>query len=159
MRVPEKWKWPVGVSLSLEAGYQRAIFSADTWTLEIRPIIDKQIGPWYLAFNPAMDRSLHGPRVSQGLVFEPGVKVGYNFNKQIAGGFEYYASTGPITGFDPLGQQEQQFVPCVDLDLNPDWEFNFGVGIGATHSTDHLLVKMILGRRFNFFGKKNSTQP
>jgi hypothetical protein len=159
VRVPERWKWPVGVSLSLEVGYQRPIFSADTWTLEIRPIIDKQIGPWYLAFNPASQRSFHGPSVSQGLVFEPGVKVGYNFTKKIAGGFEYYASNGPITGFDPLGQQEQQFVPCIDLDLNPAWEFNFGVGIGATHSTDHVLIKMILGRRFDFFGKKNSARP
>lgn len=159
VRVPETWKWPVGVSLSLEFGYQRPIFSADSWTLEIRPIIDKQIGPWYLAFNPASQRSFHGPSVSQGLVFEPGVKVGYNFTKKIAGGFEYYASTGRITNFDSFGQQEQQFVPCIDLDLNPDWEFNFGVGIGVTHSTDHLLVKMILGRRFDFFGKKRAPEP
>ena len=84
------------------------------------------------------------------------MKVAYNFNKKIAGGFEYYASTGPITGFDPIGQQEQQFVPAIDLDLNPDWEFNFGVGVGVTHSTDHLLIKMILGRRFDFFGKKTT---
>jgi hypothetical protein len=147
------------VSLSLEAGYQRAIFSADTWTLEIRPIVDKQIGPWYLAFNPAANRSFHGPSVSQGLVFEPGVKVGYNFTKKVAGGFEYYGSTGPITGFDPIGEQEQQFVPAIDLDLNPDWEFNFGIGVGVTHDTDHLLIKMILGRRFDFFGKKRNAQP
>src|SRR5271165_1744159 len=54
VRVPEKWHWPVGVSLSTEIGYQRRVFSADTWTWEIRPIIDKKIGPWYLAFNPAL---------------------------------------------------------------------------------------------------------
>src|SRR5689334_13098063 len=42
VRIPEKWHWPVGVSLSTEFGYQRPIFSADTWTLEIRPIIDKK---------------------------------------------------------------------------------------------------------------------
>jgi len=159
VRVPEKWKWPVGVSLSLEAGYQRARFSADTWTLEIRPIIDKQIGPWYLAFNPAADRSWHGPGVRQGLDFEPGAKVAYSFSKKIAGGFEYYAATGNITSFDPIGQQQQQFVPAIDLDLNPDWEFNFGVGVGVTHGTDHLLIKMILGRRFDFFGKKTNPQP
>jgi hypothetical protein len=158
VRAPERWRWPVGVSLSLEAGYQRAIFSADTWTLEIRPIIDKQMGPWYLAFNPAFDRSWHGPGVAQSLDFEPGLKVAYSFNKKIAGGFEYYAAAGPITGFDPIGQQQQQLVPAIDLDLNPDWEFNFGVGIGMTHGTDRLLVKMILGRRFDFFGKAR-TQP
>ena len=30
VRVPESWKWPVGVSLSLEIGYQRAVYSPDT---------------------------------------------------------------------------------------------------------------------------------
>jgi hypothetical protein len=38
----------------------------------------------------------------------------------------------------------------IDYDFGPDWEFNLGVGIGATQSTDHLLVKMIAGRRFRF---------
>ena len=27
VRVPESWHWPVGASISLEAGYQRAVFS------------------------------------------------------------------------------------------------------------------------------------
>jgi hypothetical protein len=112
-----------------------------------------------LAFNPAADRSWHGPGVRQGLDFEPGAKVAYSFTKKVAGGFEYYAATGNITSFDPIGQQQQQFVPAIDLDLNPDWEFNFGVGVGVTHGTDHLLIKMILGRRFNFFGKKTAAQP
>src|ERR1041384_6083999 len=39
--VPESWHWPVGVSLSTEFGFQKAAFSANTCTLEIRPIIDK----------------------------------------------------------------------------------------------------------------------
>jgi hypothetical protein len=47
-----------------------------------------------------------------------------------------------------LHEQEQQIVPCVDLNLSPQWEFNFGVGVGVTRGTDHLVVKMILGRRF-----------
>ena len=41
VRVPDSWHWPVGVSLSTEVGYVRPIFSADTWTSEIRPIVDK----------------------------------------------------------------------------------------------------------------------
>ncbi|HYX68559.1 MAG TPA: hypothetical protein VE825_05470, partial [Terriglobales bacterium] len=47
--VPEKWGWPVGVSLSTEIGYQRRDFSEDTWTVELRPIVDKKLGRWYLA--------------------------------------------------------------------------------------------------------------
>jgi hypothetical protein len=156
VRVPDSWKWPVGVSLSLEAGYQRAIFSPDTWTLEIRPIIDKQIRRWYLAFNPTLDRSFHGPDVSSGLVFSPNFKVAYGVTQKLQFGVEYYGSTGDITGFDPLYKQQQQFVPAIDYDFGPNWEFNFGVGVGATRDTDHLLVKAIVGRRFNFGGSRNS---
>jgi hypothetical protein len=67
--MPLRRHWPVGVSLSTEFGYQRAAFSPDTWTWEIRPIVDRKIGPWYLAFNPALDRWFHGPGVNQGVHF------------------------------------------------------------------------------------------
>jgi hypothetical protein len=56
--IPESWHWPVGVGLSTEIGYQRPLFSSDTWTIEIRPIIDKKLGRWYWSFNPTFDRSL-----------------------------------------------------------------------------------------------------
>lgn len=150
VRIPESWHWPVGVSLSNEIGYQRAAFSPDTWTWEIRPIIDKKLGPWYLSFNPTLDRSFHGPSVNKGVEFSPNVKISYDFTKKIAGGLEYYASYGPLTGFDPLHDQQQQFFPSIDVDFGPQWEFNFGVGIGATASTDHLIVKCIVGRRFSW---------
>jgi hypothetical protein len=150
VRAPESWHWPVGVSISNEIGYQRRAFSPDTWTWEIRPIIDKKIGPWYLSFNPTLDRSFHGETVDKGVVFSPNVKVSYDFTKKIAGGFEYYGSSGSITGFDPLKDQQQQFFPTIDVDFGPQWEFNFGVGVGATRSTDHLIVKCIIGRRFSW---------
>jgi hypothetical protein len=154
VRAPEEWHLPVGLSVSFEFGYQRPEFSSDTWTLEIRPIIDKQLGKWYLSFNPTVDRSFHGPSVSQGLVFSPNFKAGYDLTKRINMGLEYYGSLGPITGFDPVRDQQQQIVPAIDLNLGPNWEFNFGVGIGVTHSTDHLLIKMILGRRFDWGARK-----
>jgi hypothetical protein len=66
VRIPEKWKWPVGLSLSNEIGYQRAVFSADTWTWEIRPIIDKKLGKWYWSFNPTFDRSFPAPASVKG---------------------------------------------------------------------------------------------
>jgi hypothetical protein len=60
---------------------------------------------------------------------------------------------GSITGFDPLHEQVQAIMPAIDLNLGPNWEFNFATGIGVTGGTDHLLVKMILGRRLKF-GKR-----
>jgi len=157
VRAPEEWHLPVGLSISFEFGYQRPEFSPDTWTLEIRPIIDKQIGRWYLSFNPTFDRSFHGPGVSQGLVFSPNFKAGYDVTKRINVGVEYYGSLGPVAGFDALSEQQQQIIPCIDLNLGPKWEFNFGVGVGATRTTDHLLIKMILGRRFDWGGRKTKS--
>ena len=162
VRVPERWHWPVGVSLSTEVGYQRAIYSPDTWTWEIRPIVDRQLGRWYLAFNPTLERSWHGPSVSKGVEFSPNFKFSYdvarwkggNYRKAVSLGLEYYGALGPVTGFDPAYEQEQQFFPAVDMDLSPKWEINLGVGVGVTRSTDHLIVKGILGRRFSWKTKK-----
>ncbi len=150
VRIPPKWNWPVGLSLSNELGYQRRPFSVDTWTWEMRPIIDKQIGPWYLSFNPTFDKSIHGLSQSQGLVFSPNVKISYDVTKKVTAGFEYYGSVGPATNFDPIAQQQHQFFPAIDLNLSPKWEVNFGAGVGVTRSTDHLIAKLILGYRFDF---------
>jgi len=150
VRVPTKWHWPVGVSISNEIGYQRRKFSPDTWTWEIRPIVDKKLGRWYLAFNPALERSFHGASVHRGVGFSPAGKFSYDFTKKIAGGLEYYGAAGPIGSFDPLRDQQHQFFPTIDLDVSPDWEINFGVGVGVTRSTDHLIIKGILGRRFSW---------
>ncbi len=149
-RIPEKWHWPVDVSVSNEIGYQRRKFSEDTWTWEIRPIVDKKQGRWYWSLNPTLDRSFHGPGVNQGVVFSPNFKFSYDLTKKIAAGLEYYGSVGPVTGFDPVSQQQHQIFPTIDLDIAPQWEINFGLGVGITRSTDHLIAKMILGYRFNF---------
>jgi len=129
VRVPQEWNWPIGVSLSAEYGYVRPKFSEDKWTWELRPIVDKEIGRWYLSFNPAFETHW---------VFSPAVKIQYDVTPKVAGGIEYYGGGGT-----------QQIFPAIDLNLGPDWEFNAGVGYGLTSETDRWIVKMIVGRRFH----------
>jgi hypothetical protein len=148
VRAPERWHWPVGVSLSTEVGYQRPIFSPDTWTLELRPIVDKKLGRWYLAFNPTLGKALVGANAGKSFEFSPNAKASFDVTKKVAVGLEYYGALGPIANFDPLAEEEQQVFPTVDLDLSPNWEFNAGAGIGMTRSTDRLILKLILGYRF-----------
>src|SRR5271170_1215595 len=150
VRVPDSWHWPVGVSLSTEVGYQRAVYSPDTWTWEIRPIIDKYLGRWYMTVNPALERTWHGPDVNQGLGFAPAAKVSYDFSKAVSGGIEWYADYGAIGNISPVHTQQQQLFLVTDLNVSPVWEINIGVGIGAASATDHLIVKAILGRRFDW---------
>ncbi|MGA3264001.1 MAG: hypothetical protein ABSC47_08140 [Terracidiphilus sp.] len=81
--------------------------------------------------------------------FSPAAKISYDFTKKITGGFEYYADYGSITNIASLHNQQQLF-PAIDLNVSPDWEINFGVGIGSATATDHWIVKAIIGRRFNW---------
>jgi len=148
VRVPEEWHWPVGLSLSTEVGYMRRSYSEDTWDWEIRPIVDKELGRWYLALNPALEKSIHGLNSNQGWDFAPSAKLSFELTKLIAVGAEYYASLGEIGSFVPWSEQQQQVFPALDLNVSPDWEINFGVGVGLTRSTDQLIVKLILGYRF-----------
>jgi hypothetical protein len=159
VRAPESWHWPVGVSLSQEIGYQRARFSPDTWTWEIRPIVDKQMGRLHWAVNPALERTLHGPGIHEGMDFAPGVKVGWDFTKVVNAGIEYYADYGNITRILPLHEQQQQIFAATDLTVSPDWELNFGVGIGPTAATDHWLIKCIVGRRFTWGRPRRTPKP
>jgi hypothetical protein len=107
--------------------------------------------------NPALERTWHGPDVKQGIGFSPAAKISYDFTKEISGGLEYYADYGSITNIASLHNQQQQFFPAIDLNVSPMWEINFGVGVGATASTDHWIVKGIIGRRFDW-GKKSKMQ-
>ena len=145
---PESWHLPVGLSLSTEIGYQRRSFSEDTWTWELRPIIDKKWNRWYFSINPAFEKSLHGLNSSAGFDFAPSVKASFDLTTKIAIGVEYYSSLGPVGRLDSWEEQQHQIFPALDLNLSPNFEFNFGVGVGLTSATDDLLVKLILGYRF-----------
>ena len=146
--VPEKWHWPVGVSLSAEFGFQSSDYSDQTWNLEIRPIIDKQFKRMYLAFNPAFGIGLKGASTGSPSI-EPNVKASYTISK-VALGFEYYGTVGQFGNIPKVSQQNHAIFAAVDLDLDPRWEINFGPGWGLTRATDPFVFKVIIGRRINW---------
>ena len=151
---PEKWNIPVGLSLSLEGGYQRKEYSPNTFNAEIRPIVDETMGNVYLSFNPTLDVSFKGPDKGKGYIFSPNVKASYTFAKVFSMGIEYYGALGAFNSFEPYAMQQHMLVPSLDLNFSQDWEFNCGIGFGITNVTEPLLFKFIVGRRINFFNKK-----
>jgi len=152
--LPEKYHFPVGLSLSLEVGYQKRRFSPDDWTFEIRPIIDKKVNKWYFDFNPVFDKSFHGVNETYGYDFSPNVKVSYDVTKVWAAGIEYYGEIGEINNVFPYSQQGQNLFVALDADFAPDWEFNIGYGIALNNTTDNEILKCILGWSFSNKKKK-----
>jgi hypothetical protein len=150
--VPQSWHWPVGVSLSTEFGFQSSEYSDQTWNIEIRPIIDKQIKNWYISFNPTMGIGLSGT-TDHSPSIEPNLKVSYAV-KKVALGFEYYGTVGNFDNIPQLSQQNHAIFAAADLDLDPRWEINFGPGWGLTQATDAFVFKLIIGRRINWKKKQ-----
>jgi hypothetical protein len=150
LAVPQSWHWPVGVSVSTEFGYQRRLFSSDTWSWEIRPIVDKQLGRWYWSVNTAVELAIEGENAGHGWTFSPNALLSYDLTRQVTAAVEYYGALGPVSGFAPGPEQQHQLFGAVDLNLSPKWEINLAVGRGFTASTDRLLVKTIFGYRLQF---------
>jgi hypothetical protein len=152
IQVPDSWHWPVGVSLSTEFGFQSSEYSEETWSIEIRPIIDKQFNKLYLSFNPTFGIGVKGTN-DHSPSFEPNLKGSYSINK-VAIGFEYYGSLGSVDNIPKISQQNHAIFLAADLDFDPRWEINFGPGWGLTQATDAFVFKLIVGRRINW--KKTS---
>lgn len=147
-RFPDASGFPFKVSLSFELGFNQPEFEVNTRTLEIRPILERQEGRFYLSINPDFSKALRGPDSGAGIEFEPGVKVAWDVTPKIAAGIEYYAATGVITNFERLHDQHHMIFPTLDLNVSPDWELNFAVGRGLTGSSEQWVIKSIVGYKF-----------
>jgi hypothetical protein len=118
-RVPVSWNWPMSVALSTEIEYDDPAFSNDPRSLEIRPVIERALGRWYLSVNPTLERTLKGTGVVNGLEFSPSAKASFDFSGLITGGVEYYGAFGKIGAFAPPESRLQQFFGVLDLHVSP----------------------------------------
>jgi hypothetical protein len=145
--VPEKCKWPFGASLSIEFGFIRPdADSSYLWDGEIRPVIDKNFGNWYFSFNPNMDFVLNGNDKHLGIT--PQFKTVYTIQQKVGIGIEYYSSLGTFKKLLPGKEQEHLLGPMVDLYCIKNWEFNSGFLFGLTPGSNHVIFKLLLGRRY-----------
>jgi len=146
---PESWKLPVGLSLSAEIGWQKPEYAAETFSMELRPIIDKTMGKWYLCLNPTLGFAFQGTDINTTPAFAPNIKTSYAASSKYSLGLEYYGDLGPLNQFEKLPQQNHAIFAVADLYIDPNWEFNFGPGFGLTNATDNLVFKLIVGRRIS----------
>ena len=153
IRAPESWKLPVGLSLSTEFGPTNKKFDESEWGVELRPIIDQEIGRFYWAFNPTIGWSLKGPDAGQGIhgmEFEPNLKLAWKVSPLYAADIEYYGTTGTLTRMAAAKEQDHMLYPSLDFYFSEDWEFNVGYGFRVAGTGDQNILKFIVGRRFGF---------
>jgi hypothetical protein len=109
--------------------------------LELRPIIEKDIGRLSLILNPKFEKALVGPGRNQGFEFGYANKFSYRLWPLFSPGVEFYGGVGLIDDTDPLSEQQHYIFPVVDTELPRGIHTNFGVGFGLTRGSDRVITK------------------
>ncbi|HEV8072705.1 MAG TPA: hypothetical protein VGP21_01130 [Opitutaceae bacterium] len=112
--------------------------------LELRPILEKDFGRLSIMANPKFEKVLAGVGHNQGVEFGYVAGAHYRWTRRLSPGLEFYGGAGLIDQTDPIGDQQHYIFPVIWGELPHGLEYNFGVGYGLTHGSDHLIVKFNL---------------
>jgi hypothetical protein len=145
---PPSWNRHLRLGVNLELSLLPRAYDLSRWGGEVRPIVAWEDDRWLFAINPIVSLSLGAPDASAGPVFEPAAMAKVKFGP-IAIGIEYYASIGPISSPLPLSAQEHYLYQAIDIIQWERIEINFAVGEGLTSASNGLVIKSILGYRFD----------
>jgi hypothetical protein len=112
--------------------------------LELKPIIEKDIGRFSLVLNPVFEKVLYGAGYHEG--FEFGYRNGayYRWLRFLSPGVEVYGAIGLIDNNDPMDEQQHYIFPVLWGQLPHGIEYSVGPGFGVSKNSDHVLVKFNL---------------
>ena len=112
--------------------------------LELKPIIEKDVGRFSLVANPVFEKPLYGSGHDQGFEFGYRNAAYYAWKPYLSPGIEFYGGIGLLDDSDPLSSQQHYIFPVIWGHLPYGAEYNLGPGFGLTRGSDHVLIK------FNF---------
>lgn len=139
---------PLALGGNLELDYMRQDAEDQPLTFELRPIVEKRIGPLLMVGNFAFEKPFRGPGTHRGVTFAPSGELSYDLFRWATPAVEYYGDLGPLQVL-PGAQRQQHFVvPALNLDLVENLELNLGVGIGVTRASNGVFLKSIVGWTF-----------
>ncbi|HEY6394309.1 MAG TPA: hypothetical protein VIX12_02755 [Candidatus Binataceae bacterium] len=140
--------WPLKFGGNIELDYMRSAAEENPFTLELRPIVEKDMGKLSVIGNFTFEKPFSGPGTHQGVQFAPSGEIAYGLTKWVTPALEYYADMGALEAI--LGVQHQQhfIVPAVNLHLLDQLELNLGVGFGLTRASNGVFLKSIVGWTF-----------
>jgi len=145
-RFNEWQRFPFHVSVSAEYAFVKQPGDFDfRQALALTPIFERHLRWFELSLNPSLEFALKGPDAGGSPVFGSSAKLASRVSSIVWLGVEYYAETGPIKHFDPLSEQHHLVFPTIDVHGGAGWDLNIGVGRGLTGSSEHWVLKMIVG--------------
>src|SRR5579875_208398 len=124
--------------------HQTPQFDNDQLELELRPIAEKDLGPFALVVNPIFEKTIYsGVDRNRGFNFGYASGLYYRWLRYLSPGLEFYGAPGLMDDTPPLPMQEHYVFPVLWGELDRI-EYNIGPGIGLTGGSDQLIFKFNL---------------
>jgi hypothetical protein len=148
----DKGSRPMDIALYLEYIIHNKDFK-DYEELEVRLILEKDIGSFRLDLNPIFEKKTSGSKVFEGLEFNYAMGLYYipdgdgiqvNKNLFIKPGLEFYGKMGEISDFKPGEEQSHYLFPTLEFHIGPRLKWHIGLGVGLSNGADNLIFKSIL---------------
>jgi hypothetical protein len=136
---------PLDLGLYIELEYNRVPkFDDQKLELELRPIIQRDFGDFFLMLNPIFEKILVGSEAKEGFEFGYAHGIYYRWMRALTPGIEFYGGIGMIKHPDPSKEQQHYIFPVIRGESH-GMEYSFGPGFGLTRGSDRVIVKLNLG--------------
>jgi len=148
----EKGSRPLDIAIYIEYIINNKDYK-DYEELEIRLILEKDIGAFRVDFNPIFEKKTSGSKAEEGLEFNYALGIYYSNNEEgifssknlmIQPGIEFYGKMGELSDFKPFREQRHYIFPTLDFFIGKRLRWHTGVGFGLTDASDKITVKSIL---------------
>jgi hypothetical protein len=144
-RLAERDALPVDVGWYAELEWHKAPQYDDAVReLELRPILEKDVGRLSIMANPKFEKVLAGAGHDQGVEFGYVAGLHYRSARGLSPGLEFYGGTGLVEHADSAGRQQHYVFPVIWGELPHGLEYNLGLGFGLTRGSDRLVFKFNL---------------
>jgi hypothetical protein len=138
---------PLRFALGAEYGFNRAAFSDELQTLELRPIVDYSRGRLALVANPSLEFVTHGGDEGLAPVFDVSAKAGWRLSDRLTVATEYFSAESATRHLPPEAGSHHLVFTGVDLEL--DSGLHLGVSMGrCVTGRDPWLLKSVVGFEF-----------
>lgn len=118
--------------------------------LELKLIMEKDIGFHRVILNPTFEKKISGPDVDEGVEFV--LNGAYTYTKSLVfqPRLEYYSSMGELYDLPVFAEQKHYIFPSMDVFFGKYGQFRWhaGVGFGLSGKADDLIIKSILSWEF-----------
>ncbi len=137
---------PVNLGWYLELEWHKTPqFDDNELELEMRPIIEKDIGRFSFIVNAQFEKPIFvGPNRNKGFEFGYANAINYRWKPELSPGIEFYGAPGNIDDNDPIHQQQHYIFPLLWGQFHNGIEYNVGPGFGLTSGSDRVIVKFNL---------------